>query len=78
MYVRLYKKIFQVFFLGGGGGGGGWGWGWEGGEPLHKYMMIFRHFIFICFFSSPVHEVLMVSYCDRSFVRHPCVVNFLL
>ena len=32
------------------------------------------------FFSSPEHEVLMVSYCDRSLsvVRRPCVVNFLL
>ena len=32
------------------------------------------------FFSSPEHEVLMVSYCDQSLsvVRRPCVVNFLL
>ena len=31
-------------------------------------------------FSSPEHEVLMVSYCDQSLsvVRRPCVVNFLL
>ena len=31
-------------------------------------------------FSSPEHEVLMVSYCDQclSVVRLPCVVNFLL
>ena len=32
----------------------------------------------VTFFSSPEHEVLMVSYCDQSLsvVRHPCVVNF--
>ena len=35
------------------------------------------HCINGCFFSSPKHEVLMVSYCDQ-FVRRPCVVNFLL
>ena len=31
-------------------------------------------------FSSPEHEVLIVSYCDQSLsvVRRPCVVNFLL
>ena len=30
-------------------------------------------------FSSPEHEVLMVSYCDQSLsVVHLCVVNFLL
>ena len=35
---------------------------------------------FFVFFSSPEHEVLMVSYCDQSLsvVRRPCVVNFLL
>ena len=34
----------------------------------------------VAFFSSPEHEVLMVSYCDQSLsvVRRPCVVNFLL
>ena len=31
-------------------------------------------------FSSPEHEMLMVSYCDQSLsvVHRPCVVNFLL
>ena len=31
-------------------------------------------------FSSPEHEVLMVSYCDQSLsvIRRLCVVNFLL
>ena len=35
---------------------------------------------FLDIFSSPEHEVLMVSYCDQSLavVRRPCVVNFLL
>ena len=35
-----------------------------------------KHFIF----SSPEHEVLMVSYCDKflSVVQCPCIVNFLL
>ena len=38
-------------------------------------------FLMYCvIFSSPAHEVLMVSYCDQSLsiVRRPCVVNFLL
>ena len=37
-------------------------------------------FFFWFLFSSPKHEVLMVSYCDQSLsvVRRPCLVNFLL
>ena len=37
-------------------------------------------FLFFPIFSSPEHEVLMVSYCDQSLsvVRRLCVVNILL
>ena len=36
--------------------------------------------VILMLFSSPEHEVYMVSYCDQSLsvVRRPCVVNFLL
>ena len=52
----------------------------HGGIPcvLQTQFSVFFFFFFI--FSSPEHEVLIVSYCDQSLsvVCRPCVVNFLL
>ena len=49
-------------------------------HSLRKKFKSSINFGVVQFFSSPEHEVLMVSYCDESLsiVRRPCVVNFLL
>ena len=48
-----------------------------GGGFIQIFRVKIRAHFDACIFSSPEHQVLMVSYCDQS-VRRPCIVNFLL